>query len=95
MEATMERAEWEAYLRKIREWKQKCEVMQAEVDRLEDLEPCGIRRLSKMIRRLAKINGGKGSSGNKGEFASGGKDGPRGCGPALWDNAIRAMEEDR
>jgi hypothetical protein len=54
-----------------------------------------------MTRRLAGINPWQASEGERRSYVTpkewadchSGKAGPRACGPALWDNAVRAAED--
>lgn len=94
----LDRAQKEADRKLRREWlawKAYCDLKEEQICQCE--APVGTAVLSRMIRRLAGINPRKRLKATRNEFsdALSGKSGSKGCGPASWDNAVRAIEEDR
>lgn len=103
-----QRTEWNAYLAKLKKWRDECSAKTCSGcggKVLSFIGPKGCARcnakpsdsrLAEMIRNLAGICVSPAQS-RKSEWDDwgSGKPGFQSCGPSSWDNSVRASEEDR
>src|SRR5262245_49091891 len=88
---------WEEYLSQCRRWQSICAARDQRFWSAVENSPPTRALLHQLIRRLAVINRATGYASIHHEFTDAlkGKDGPRGCGPGCWDDAVKVWEEDR
>lgn len=88
---------WRRSISKAKRWKRVCAEKQKAYDQEEAklIVTDTSEQVSKIIRQMAGINPSHGGSIVKSEFSSSGLVGYRSCTGDLWDNVIRAWEEDR
>lgn len=93
---------WDRYIREWKRWKAACDATQKFLDaRTTDKADAHMaaKWIIRQMQRLVGINPyefrGTRKSGPKSDFPTSGKVGYRACTGNMWDNAMRAWDEDR